>query len=98
MEQAASQGSSLAKLMLCIPEFQGDKSPDMEMLKALSDDMPFANVILAKMYTGEDDEKLKDESLAAHYFLKADESACLTKRGARWLMYYHRYVSKLPLS
>ena len=98
MELAASQGSSLAKLMLCIPEFQGDKAPDMEMLKALSDDMPFANVILAKMYTGEDDEKLKDESLAAHYFLKADESACLTKRGARWLMYYHRYVSKLPLS
>ena len=98
MEQAASQGSSFAKLMLCIPVFQDDKTPDMEMLKTLSDDMPFANVILAKMYTGEDDEKLKDESLAAHYFLKADESACLTKRSARWLMYYHRCVSKLPLS
>lgn len=98
MEQAASQGSSLAKLILCVPEFHGGKTPDMEMLKRLSDDMPFVNIILAKIYMGEDDEKLKDESLAAHYFLKADKNACLTKRGAKWLMYYHQYVSKLPLS
>ena len=98
MEQAASKGSSLAKLMLCIPEFHSDKTPDLEMLKTLSDDMPFANVVLAKMYTGEDDERLKDESLAAHYFMKADKNACLTRRGAKWLMYYHRCVSELPLS
>jgi TPR repeat protein len=98
MEMAASKGSSLAKIMLCVPEFHGDKTLNIELLKALSDDMSFASVILANMYTGEDDEKLKDESLAAYYFLKADENACLTRRGARWLMYYHRCVSKLPLS
>ena len=98
MKQAASQGSSLAKLMLSFPEFHDSQTPDIEMLKALSDDMPFANVILAKMYTGEDDEKLKDESLAAHYFLKADQSACLTKQGARWLLYYHQKGGQLQLS
>ena len=98
MEHAASQGSSLARIILCIPEFYGDTTTNVEMLKALSDDKPFANVILAKIYTGEDDEKLKDESLAAHYYLKADKNACLGKRGARWLMNYHRCVSKLPLA
>lgn len=98
MEHAASQGSSLARIILCIPEFYGDTTTNVEMLKALSDDKPFANVILAKIYTGEDDEKLKDESLAAHYYLKADKYACLGKRGARWLMNYHRCVSKLPLA
>ena len=98
MEHAASQGSSLARIILCITEFYGDTTTNVEMLKALSDDKPFANVILAKIYTGEDDEKLKDESLAAHYYLKADKNACLGKRGARWLMNYHRCVSKLPLA
>lgn len=49
------------------------------------------------MYTREDDEKQKDEPLAAQYFLKADENACLSKRGVRWLLYYYRCVCKLPL-
>ena len=47
---------------------------------------------------GEDDESMRDDRLAAHYFLKADENAYLSKREARWLLYYHRCVSNLPLS
>jgi hypothetical protein len=34
---------------------------------------------------------MKDERLAAYYYLKADENACLGRDGAKWLLeYYHR--------
>lgn len=98
VEHAASEGSSFAKLLLCIQKWREPKNLDVERLKALSDDMPIVNMILAKVYTGWEDESLKDEHLATHYFLKADEKACLSKRGARWLLNYHRNVSSLPLS
>lgn len=97
MELAASQGSNLGNLVLCIPELQGGKTPDVEKLKSLSDKMPFANTILAKMYMGEEDESMMDEHLAIHYLLKADENAYLSKRGARWLLGYHE-AGKLQLS
>lgn len=97
MELAASQGSSFAKLLLCIPEWSNGKTQHMEMLKALSKEKPFAYTFLARLYTGEDDESMKDEHLAAQYYLKADENACLSKRGARWLLHYHQYINKLPL-
>ena len=98
IEQAASEGSSFAKFLLCFQKWVDYENLDMEKLKALSDDMPFVNLVLAKVYTGWEDEGMKDEHLAAHYFLKADEMACLNKRGAKWLLYYHRNVSSLPLS
>lgn len=97
MELAASQGSSLAKLLLCIPEWNNRKKQYMEMLKDISKEKPYAYTFLAGLYTGEDDESMKDEHLAAQYYLMADENACLSKRGARWLLHYHRYVSKLAL-
>ena len=92
MEQAASEGSTIASLMLCIPECQIGRKPDVEKLKNLSEKIPYVNLILAKMYMGEDDESMRDDRLAAHYFLKADENAYLSKREARWLLY------NLPLS
>lgn len=98
LEQAASQGSTLAELLLCFPEWHGSKKYDMEKLTALSDKVPFVNTILAKMYLGWDDESMKDEQLVAHYFLKADEKACLNKRGARWLLDFHGKGNQLPLS
>ena len=98
IEQAATSGSSFAELLLCIPDWRGATDPDLDKLAALSDKIPFVNTILGKMYAGYEDEKLMDEPLAAHYFLKADEKACLGKRGARWLLYYHRSGGQLQLS
>lgn len=98
MEQAASQGSTFAELLLCIPDWRGATNPDVEKLKALADRVPFACQLLADMYTGSDNASMKDERLAAYYFLKADEQACLGRRGARWLLYYHRNGGQLQLS
>lgn len=98
IEQAASEGSTLASLILCIPDMHGGKETYVEKLAALSEDIPFANNILGRIYAGIEDGKVKDEALAAHYFLKADKNASLSKRGARWLLNYHRSGAKLPLS
>ena len=98
MERAAAAGSNLAELFLCFPEWYGLNTPDVSRLTALSDKIPFVNTILAEMYTGKDDESLKDENLAVYYFLKADKYACLGRRGARWLMGYHRNVCNLPVT
>ena len=98
MELAALQGSTFAELLLCIPDRRGATHPDVKKLKAIADRVPLACQILADMYTGHDDESLKDEMLAAYYYLKADEQACLGRRGARWLLYYHRNGGHLQLS
>lgn len=98
IEQAATSGSTFAELLQCIPDWRGASNPDVEKLATLSDKIPFVNTILGKMYAGYEDEKLKNEALAAHYFLKADEKACLGKRGARWLLGYHRSGANLSLS
>ena len=98
MEQAASAGSTFAVVLQCFPDWRGATNPDLGKLAALSDSIPFVNTILGKIYSGSEDEKLQNDQLAAHYFLKADEKACLGKRGARWLLGYHRSGGKLSLS
>ena len=98
MRQAASRGSTLAALLLCLPECRGGDTPDVERLTAMSDMIPFANIFLAKIYTGGYNEDLADEHLAAYYFLRADKNACLDKRGARWLLSYYENGGDLPLS
>ena len=89
MEQAASAGSTFAVVLQCFPDWRGATNPDLGKLAALSDSIPFVNTILGKIYSGSEDEKLQ---------LKADEKACLGKRGARWLLGYHRSGGKLSLS
>ena len=98
MEQAASQGSTFAELLLCLPDWQGATNPDVEKLKTLAGRVPLACQLLADMYTGSDNASMKDERQAAYYFLKADEQACLGRRGARWLLYYLRNGGQLQLS
>ncbi len=98
VEQAATAGSTFAELLLCIPDWRGATNPDVEKLAALSDKIPFVNAILAKMYAGYEDKNLQNDQLAAYYYLKADENACLGKRGARWLLGYHKSGANLPLS
>ena len=98
IEQAASAGSTFAVVLQCFPDWRGATNPDLGKLAALSDSIPFVNTILGKIYSGSEDEKLQNDQLAAHYFLKADEKACLGKRGARWLLNYYRNGGNLPLS
>ena len=98
MEQAATAGSTFAVVLQCFLGWRGVTNPDLGKLAALSDSIPFVNTILGKIYSGSEDEKLQNDQLAAHYFLKADEKACLGKRGARWLLGYHRSGGKLSLS
>ena len=98
IEQAATAGSTFAELLQCVPDWRGATNPDLEKLAALSDKIPFVNTILGKMYAGYEDENLQNDQLAAYYYLKADEKACLGKRGARWLLGYHKSGANLPLS
>lgn len=95
---ATEKGSSFAELYLCVPDWQQGKAPDTVKLKALSDKMPIANACLAKIYSGKENEAMKDDKLAAYYYLKADEKACLTRDGARWLLAYRRTGGELNLT
>lgn len=94
MEQAAAQGSTFAELMLVFPERNAPKTSNIERLKELSDKMPLANIILAKFYAKSE----REENLAAHYYMKADEKAFLGKKGARWLLSNRQFVDNLSLS
>jgi cell division protein FtsI (penicillin-binding protein 3) len=97
IEQAATAGSTFAELLQCVPDWRGATNPDVDKLTALSDKIPFVNAILAKMYAGYEDENFQNDQLAAYYYLKADEHACLDRRGARWLLGYHE-AGKLQIS
>lgn len=88
MGQAAAQGSTFAELMLFFPEWNAHNTLNIERLKELSDKMPLANVILAKFYA----KRERNEHLAAHYYLKADEKAFLGKKGARWLLSNRQFI------
>ena len=98
LELAAGKGSGFAGLYLCVPDWHNSKNPNITKLVALSDRMPIANACLGKIYSGKDDESLKDEKRAAYYYLKADKNACLSRDGARWLLCYHRNGGNLELS
>lgn len=98
MELAASQGSTFAEIVLCFSDWQKVSSPDLNKLGQLAERIPFVCKLLAETYAGKDDESIRDERLAAYYYLKADESACLDREGARWLLSYHQNGDGLPIS
>ena len=98
LAQAAEKGSGFAELYLCMSDLKGAENPDIARLIALAERMPLANACLGKIYSGKNDESKKDERLAAYYYMKADEKACLPKDGARWLLAYHRNGGNLQLS
>jgi len=97
LERAAEKGSGFANLYLCMSDLKGTENPDIARLTALAERMPLANACLGKIYSGKNDESRKDERLAAYYYMKADEKACLPKDGARWLLAYHRNGGNLQL-
>ena len=97
-EYAAEKGSSLAELLLCIPDWRGATNPSIVKLAALADRIPWVCNILAEIYADIGGNETADESMAAYYYLKADEHSCLTRRGARWLWSYIERGADLNLS
>ena len=97
-EFAAENGSNLAELLLCIPDWRGAMKPSVEKLAALADKIPWVCNILAETYTGKRGYDMKDDEMAAYYYLKADKQACLTKNGAKWLIDYIRCDGDIHLS
>ena len=90
MKQAAQAGSSFGELMLFALDNRKANHPDTEKLSEKSEKIPFFNSILAEIYAGFEEDSLKNESLAAYYFMKADEKAYLGRRGASWLLRYNQ--------
>ena len=98
LEIAVEKGSSLAELYLCISDWHHGKSPNVRRLATMTNKMPIANACLGKIYSGRNGEAMKNEELAAYYYMKADEKACLSRNGARWLLNYYRNGGNLKLS
>ena len=96
MEKSASLGSAVAEFFLCLP---GDSStPDVERLLALSDKVPYVKILLARLYRGERQTNLKNDSLAADCLLKADQQGFLGRKDAEWLLDYHKNGGDVQLS
>ena len=95
---AAEQESSLAMLLECVPTFSGFSPDGIKKLVGVAEKVPYAYKILGNIYSGNDYPGLKDEQLAAYYYLKADQHTCLDKEGARWLLNYYYNGGDLQLS
>ena len=99
LELAAESGSTLAQIFLCVQGWQKESNPDFDRLKALADSVPIASMCLGDIYSGKTgDAAMKDDQLAAYYYMKADEHALLGKYSARWLLNYHKNGGNINLS
>ncbi len=98
IEDAAEQESKLAMLLGCAPTNSGFRPESIKKLVEVTEKVPYAYKILGNIYSGNDYPGLKDEELAAYYYLKADLHTCLGKEGARWLLNYYREGHDLNLS
>lgn len=87
---AVEQGSTFAELLLTmLSDWKGGRSPSIEVLVPLADRIPLACKLLGDVYAGIEDKNMTNEDLAAMYYKKADEQACLGKRAAQWLIGYY---------
>ena len=98
IEAAAEHESTLAMLLGCAPTLSGFSPDGIKKLVDVAEKVPYAYKMLGDFYSGNDIPGLKDEQLAAHYYLKADQHTCLGKEGARWLLRYYREGGDLQLS
>ena len=98
IEAAAQQENSLAMLLLCAPSYSGTRYGAVSKLIEIAEKVPYAYRILGSIYSGEKNEGLKDENLAAYYYQKADQHITLGKDGARWLLNYYYDGGDLQLS
>ena len=98
IEAAAKLENPFAMLLVCTPTFSGIPYGAETRMIQVADKVPLAYMILGNIYSGRENEGLKDEALAAYYYLKADQHTCLGKTGARWLLNYYHNGGDLQLS
>ena len=97
IKTAAERKSSLAILLRCSTNLNTIAKPGVMKLIEAAEKVPYAYKILGNIYSGNDYPGLKDEQLAAYYYLKADQHVCLGKDGARWLLNYYYDGGNLKL-
>ncbi|MCH5311344.1 MAG: hypothetical protein J1E57_05225 [Prevotella sp.] len=92
LERATDQGSSFAGVLLCLQNWRETFNPNIDRFTALADKKPACYLLLAYTYME------REESLAAHYFLKADQRGFLNKEGAQWLLGYYERSGEVQLT
>lgn len=97
-ERAADQGSSFAEVLLCFPSWRETSEPDIDRLKALADKRPVCYLLLANGYTDSASGNMKNDSLAAYYFIKADQYGFLGRKDAHWLLQYYENGGDVKLT
>ena len=98
LEQAAEMGSSFAKLLTSIQAWEADSYADEEALLRVAEKSPILYRFLGDCCADENDSAHFNEQKAAHYYLKADEHALLSKREAEWLLAYNFVNGGLQLT
>ena len=96
MEKSASLGSTVAEFFLCLPE--DSSTPDVERVIALSNRVPYVNILLAKLYRGERMASLRNDSLAADCLLKGERHGFLGRKDAQWLLGYYENEGNVQLT
>lgn len=95
---ASEQGNELAELLLCVPDWRDGTYPNKKKLSSLADKTPVACYILANHYSGLNGDTIRDDRLAAYYYMKADKMAFLDQRAAGWLLNYYRNGGDIVLT
>lgn len=87
---AVEQGSTFAEIFQTILiDWRNGKRPNIDVLIPLADRIPLASKLLGDIYAGMENKDMTNEDLAAMYYKKADEQACLGRRAAQWLIGYY---------
>lgn len=92
IRDASERGSDFAALLNALPDWKGNIQPDKMKLEQLAERIPLAYNLLGKLSLMPDENGIIDERKVAYYYMKADEHALLSRRGARWLLAYHKDV------
>lgn len=92
IRDASERGSDFAALLNALPDWKGNIQPDKMKLEQLAERIPLAYNLLGKLSLKLDENGIIDERKVAYYYMKADEHALLSRRGARWLLAYHKDV------
>lgn len=92
IRDASERGSDFAALLNALLDWKGNIQPDKMKLEQLAERIPLAYKLLGKLSLKPDENGIIDERKVAYYYMKADEHALLSRRGARWLLAYHKDV------
>lgn len=92
IRDASERGSDFAALLNALPDWKVNIQPDNMKLEQLAERIPLVYKLLGKLSLKPDENGIIDERKVAHYYMKADEHALLSRREARWLLAYHKDV------